>query len=1371
MAFRHFSALVVPGFWFLASAASAAEISIPYAGLDNCHLAYEAYVANAPPPSSDPKITRVRIEVEGDEGGPRVIRESPVPLDAGMWFSGQTEVDSLSPGTYTFRIIIVDENSAETELRSQQATILERHIAGTPLFDVAIQTDSPEPIGCGYILVSESLTFDLGEHLYIGGVIRVEGTLVYQSARFDKSDPVKIGFVHPIDLASPPDGYYILFGAGSSVSGGTEVSIVAADATIANVKQLDLPMDLTMGSVQVLDSTVTLNFWDLLGSSQVWFDRCVFPNENFYTRTGDEFRFEDCIFPSGPTVNIYKNDGSAVFSECFFRGSPRIEGIAESECLFKDCEFAKVVWLDERTGPKFENNIFLEYIYFDGAAWLTNSEPAPVIEGNYFMGQSAIHVPIYGQPPTAKIEIGSNYYGDSGGPTRVYWDSNPDRLFLKDRGATVLMGFQGQGLGPAVTIAPHIEKGPGPRTDTAVPPRVWSAGVVFGQNTIPHSSGFGQLVAGRESVLCADVACTEVTLSDAEVYLEVNGERVEPTRGKMDLHRDLAGYGSESSIVRAQSTVNFIIPPQSATIDTIRLLADMSEAKGFAFKEEPLVLWETSHYPVLPAPERDLNIVVQPIRLYLYGFTGTPAPSATAMIQELSNLMPAMFPISDDEIHFVAASPITYTGVISNFAWIGTYSLVSGLAALLGSSRTLMNVASWIGDRPDVRLDFVVGLVPHNGLGDGIDGANTAIDRGILLVDESKPTAAIHEMGHAIGLHTGTEQYDAHPPDGLEVLGVTLFKTDDGHVPGFSGDAGRIRHMPAYTHSWYSNQGWIDVMGAQDVPVWPIVSTLDRFRSDFQSRLNVPKESVGSDKAELPAGMRTLFVRAMVEKIGDGTGEVHYHFVPGTIYAAPIDRGNQTYFEVADFPQQVSGQYEFKGTNGDGNRYDFQAFQLIPNVGPTEEKYDLWWATFLIANSVVDRYEIVSVETGETVLEYLPGGTVDNALVLPPPGATLGESVTISWNANSTASPLKRTGPAPPLTHHLLVSEDGGSTWQGVAGCIDGSSIELPTEFLRAGENISIRLQSTDGLQTVDSRIDNLRIENRPPSVRILAPKEGDQAPVGYSWPLYGTGYDIDDRELVEGWWTSSLDGFLGSGNSVPGIILSPGVHDLVFHATDSNRAEGTASVQIMVATGSQFDFVLSEESLRMRGPGSNPSHPGVEFLLPGATHGVDLSVRNDGSSTLLALSLYLDEPAKAEIMLASQTYELEAFETAILSTSFEATTAGEYGFRGEITVAEGRDPNPANNVHLWTFPAGLPEPTVTPTPTLFSTLTPTPTGTVGPGVYDLDGDHIITMLDLFIFSRRFGQTEPPPDKLMGDFNGDNECDARDLLLLFAVLR
>lgn len=1351
----------------------AAILSIPYSGLGKFHLSYEAYINNTNLSEEAPQTSQVRLEVFSVSGGTTVLAEASVPRDSLFLFSGLRIVENREVGEHLFKIVAKLDNGVETILVQQTVVMQDRFITGTLLFDESIESDSPDPIGCGFVIVPDGITLDLGSHAFVGGTIQVSGSIYLMAATLDSQFPVRIVFMNPVDLASPPDGSYVLAGAGSTIDGASKVTVVAKDAVLSNIDNLSLGMELGTAKVSISDCTLTMNPWDLLATTEAIFNNCAFFDTNIYTRTGDDFLFLRCIFPSGPTVNLFKDGGKAEFRECLFRGAVRVSGKGDSDCLFVDSEFAQVVWLEERSQPIFRTNIFLGYLYFDGLSWLTDSEPSPIIESNYFMGNSAMLVPVYGQQPTSTVMIGSNYYGDESGPLVTYYDESSERLFLGDRGATVFVGFKGQGLGPLLRLAPPLTKGPGQRRDKEVPPLIWARTVLFGQNTISHKNRLTPIVAGLESLFSADVACSESELTGADIYLEVNGERIDPTRPSPDLHRDLSDYGHESAIVRAESTINFIIPPQEETIESIRLMLDASKVNEFPMSGPPTALWESNSYPVLPEPDRKLNIVVQPIRLYLYGFANTPAPSATSMIHDLANMMPAMFPISENDIDFVAASPITHTGVLSNFAWIGTYSLIGGLTARLGSVRTFMNVASWVGDRPDTQIDFVVGVVPPNGLGQGIEGSNTAVDRGILLVDSTKPTAVLHEMGHAIGLYTGKEQYNSSPPDGIEVRGATLFKTEDGYVHSFSGDGGRIRHMPTHSHSWYSHQGWIDVMGAQDVPVWPITSTLDSFRSNFQGRLNVPKEEASEEKGQIPVGMRTLVVQAMVEKIGDGTEDVHYRFVPGTLFAAPIDRGDQTYYEAADYPQQIPGQYEFRGFAEDGNRYDYQAFQLIPNVGPTEERYGLWWATFVIANSVVDRYDIVSVETGEKVLEYLPGGGVENSLSNLSSGSTLGENETIAWEANLVESPLERSGPAPPLTHHLLVSEDGGDTWQGVAAFIEGSSLELVTEFLKAGDDISIRLQSTDGLKTVDAQVDHLRIENRPPSVRIHAPLDGDRAPVGHAWSLYGSAYDLDDRRLVEGWWTSSRDGFLASGSSASGVVLSPGPHDLVFHASDSNHAEGAASVQILIATGTEYDFELNEEALRLRGPGSNPSHPGIESLSVDSLHSAKLALRSDGAETDLSLWLYLERPAQSEILLASQEFRLEAFETAILAATFEVESSGSHAFRGEVLVSGDRDPNLLNNQRVWNYPAVGPEPSTTPTPSMTSTptLTPTPTRTIEPARFDLDGDQNLTPFDLFLFSMDWSVHTHPGESRPADFDDDSRCDSRDLLELLKALR
>ena len=71
----------------------------------------------------------------------------------------------------------------------------------------------------------------------------------------------------------------------------------------------------------------------------------------------------------------------------------------------------------------------------------------------------------------------------------------------------------------------------------------------------------------------------------------------------------------------------------------------------------------------------------------------------------------------------------------------------------------------------------------------------------------------------------------------------------------------------------------------------------------------------------------------------------------------------------------------------------------------------------------------------------------------------------------------------------------------------------------------------------------------------------------------------------------------------------------------------------------------------------------------------------------------------------------------------------------------------------------------VTPSPS------PSPSPTPDEGAYDLDGDFILTDLDLFVFSYHWGRSVPPGESLLGDYDENLECDARDLMRLIGAFR
>jgi chitinase len=66
---------------------------------------------------------------------------------------------------------------------------------------------------------------------------------------------------------------------------------------------------------------------------------------------------------------------------------------------------------------------------------------------------------------------------------------------------------------------------------------------------------------------------------------------------------------------------------------------------------------------------------------------------------------------------------------------------------------------------------------------------------------------------------------------------------------------------------------------------------------------------------------------------------------------------------------------------------------------------------------------------------------------------------------------------------------------------------------------------------------------NQPPTAAITSPTDGATITAGDAIALAGSGTDPEDGALTGASlaWTSSLDGALGTGESVAGVVLSHG--------------------------------------------------------------------------------------------------------------------------------------------------------------------------------------------------------------------------------------
>ncbi|WP_309894288.1 Ig-like domain-containing protein [Archangium sp.] len=91
--------------------------------------------------------------------------------------------------------------------------------------------------------------------------------------------------------------------------------------------------------------------------------------------------------------------------------------------------------------------------------------------------------------------------------------------------------------------------------------------------------------------------------------------------------------------------------------------------------------------------------------------------------------------------------------------------------------------------------------------------------------------------------------------------------------------------------------------------------------------------------------------------------------------------------------------------------------------------------------------------------------------------------------------------------------------------------------------------------------------QNRPPTVKVLAPLQGESFPAGALLTLRGEATDPEDGTLTGTRlaWTSDQDGPLGTGTRLDVSTLSANVHRLTLTATDSLGLSSQAQVSITV--------------------------------------------------------------------------------------------------------------------------------------------------------------------------------------------------------------
>lgn len=969
--------------------------------------------------------------------------------------------------------------------------------------------------------------------------------------------------------------------------------------------------------------------------------------------------------------------------QCFLRGGTWVVSGAPA---FIDCEFGGDVVLENRSETVIESCILLGAIRLAQSAgwyppqWHEASSPSPTIRNNSFLGPTAFTVQDGMPALPAPVAIGANYYGDPGG-LRM---GEPDAEFLG-----FARGHEGAWVtGPDAARfqfgAPQAS-GKTTRKDSKVFPKFWVNGWIAGQNTIGHHANVSpEMMQGRDTLLSVELLTSDFHIGPVSVYAEYNGNR-QYARFKGPISRDIKAGTPEQIWQGISRTFDIVLPAHSESTMPVRVFADLSGVGGFdpeVMPTNPVTLVDTTlSFPRAP-PTRDLVIDVVPLRISGLLFAYGPPPVAP-VAQALKRHLPAMFPIPGDRVKVRMDIPIT---VYSSADWVSAVPLMYKIAAVLTARERVCR--AYQNNPQYTPADFIVGVVPqgalHVFLGWGkADGANTKILRSVVLVDESKPMAVLHELGHAMGLFLAKEQYDLYPPSGRRVEAATAFWTEPAGPQGKFMAYNRALHFPDARYNWFKDFDWFDVMSNVDDTIWPIRSTIVSFEDWIRANLYGPPRTRQSTSAasgkvgllsEPPAGSRRILLTG--ETLKQRTSAQHDFF---TNTLAIFDLTGQN---LDPIPAPTSGIWQalhvFRAYNAATAKVYESEFYIPVSSDPIQP----WVSTF----DVPQTARRLTIEQDDwlwgakTVAAWRARGSITNRILSPVAGGAVSNELTLSWRAACEDAAWSSN-----LAHLVLFSTNGGTSWLNPSVPQMGTQLVMQTEFLPPCGNLAIRLVTSDGFTNFQSTVTGLTVPNRAPRVSIIEPYDGDVALTGTLWRLLAQVQDYDGNVSTAGVWSSSIQGMLGSNDLVQ-CVLTQGAHTLRYAVRDDAGAAVTASVRVTVSPAvTSINLGLESNSLRVASRLADPVSPSPAHLLTlGSTNLLFLRIRTPAVPGSVRVSLHLQQPSGASQLLRQQTASFSEAGWLNLGASFIPTQYGAHVVSAVLDQITPTDSHAADNSRSW---------------------------------------------------------------------------------------
>ena len=1011
-------------------------------------------------------------------------------------------------------------------------------------------------------------------------------------------------------------------------------------------------------------------------------------------------RISDCVFDSLNIVGCQQLtlEGSIVHSYANL--------VAEQSATVRNCEFyGSVTWDTSGGSAVFEHNVFTKPLVLQAA---TVEFRRPTIIGNSFLGMfQAVEV----QDPSGvatnyanlKLPLGGNYWGTGAGPN---YPGGPILGWLEPKGA-FCQHWDGKESYLYTGFVTTANAGDGWRPH----PQVWVQEARAGQNVLGYTIGRSAEIlarAGRDLLVCFDLKTTRSGYAP-RFSLLCNGEALSPQGGDTFTVLRLYPAIAEGS-ANHQRTLNFVVPANQVKGPELelKLVMDARDIGGYAGAGEAKTIWESTLQPK-PAFCRPLRIGVVPVNVRI-PFWITANADADATVKRLEAELPALWPlVPGRDYQVLRLPPISIERGYLRGAFQG---LTAGAFMTFALSRSASAyLEGWNAARPRERwLDRLVCVVPNTTLNLNLmglelssnEGAALGLYQSVVFVDESTPQAVLHELGHSIGLYTGSEQYAFSTIDNLgnpiaqvifngkrEKNGANLRNAVLFNDTGFR-DFGQlpvgIHHVPPSP-----SRIFFDLMGAS-TPIWIIPTSLESVYRGLYGLLGGCADLEGpgaggsvADGAPSPALMglppngyrRVVFTGLLRRYQNRDTLAYTYRVYPDSVQARDVSledyqlgEGNRStlqYIEALDSAgQPVQPRIPITGR--------FTDPALSPEDPPWFQVVDLPDTTrrIVITDQELPGWEALSLaDDGEDLQAHLTA---------TPPSGTIEDTITLEFGLNAGAKTL-------PVFLQLYYSADGQTTWVPIGGMTTSTSITVDARTLPATDDLVFRVVVADAFRSAESRMTGFRVANRAPLVSLQSPHPNDAAAEDAVWVLAAEVLDLEDGQIRTGEWRSSRDGVLGTATVLPEVRLSAGEHSLTFTAVDQDGLSATASVQVHSGPVAQVDLAVDEAALRIRVAGTDPTVSLPNRLQTDRLSLIRVAVRNGGLTNEARLSLFIALENAPEQLLTSQVVtNWPPFTYGTIEAAYAYPGADRYTLRAVISDALIPDPDPANDSRSWDF-------------------------------------------------------------------------------------